>query len=117
MTRTDMVHSITSFGDRPNEERVVLDYFRGHFQNVFKRAQAMVQAHLPRHFEQNYQPNNGGAGGAGTGGVLGGGVGSVDERALYTHFTAVIDVQQTQDIIRDVKDSIFRSLLNSAAMA
>lgn len=60
---------------------MVLEYFKGHFQNVFRRCQ----------HEQSL-------------------------RELYTHFTTAIDVQQTQAIIKDVKDSIFRTLLNQAAM-
>lgn len=81
MVLSDVYGSITSYGDRPNDPQVVLEYFKGHFQNVFRRT----------------QPES-------------------STRLIYTHFTAVVDVEQTQQIIGDVQDSIFQSLLGQAAI-
>jgi hypothetical protein len=59
----------------------VLEYFKTHFQNVFRRATPPDSA-----------------------------------RHMYTHCTAVIDIEQTQAVIHDVRDSIFRASLAQSGM-
>jgi len=39
-----------------------------------------------------------------------------NRRVLYTHFTSVVDTKATQRIIGNVRDSIFRGYLQSAAL-
>jgi guanine nucleotide-binding protein subunit alpha len=39
-----------------------------------------------------------------------------NRRVLYIHLTSVVDTQTTHRIIRNVRDSIFRDYLQSAAL-
>ncbi|OBZ72029.1 Guanine nucleotide-binding protein alpha-4 subunit [Grifola frondosa] len=78
---------ITSYGERPNEYEAVVAYFKAHFTQVHRR-------------------NND------------------NNRVLFTHVTSVVssrsrvmqDTKTTQSIITDVRDSIFRGYLKSAAL-
>lgn len=70
---------ITSYGNRPNDFKSVVDYFRAHFLQVHRK-------------------NN------------------EKKRVLYSHLTNAVDVKTTRDIICNVRDSIFRDYLKSAAL-
>ena len=91
-----MRSSITSYGDRANEYDAVVAYFKAHFTQVHRR-------------------NN------------------ENNRVLFTHLTSVVvsapcpavhsrlltvtqDTKAMQSIITDVRDSIFRGYLKSAAL-
>lgn len=57
-----------------------------------------VTAYFRAHFFQVHRKNNG------------------DKRLLYTHMTSVVNTKATQSIIMNVRDSIFRSHLEGAAL-
>jgi len=79
---------VTSYGDRPNQYDHAVSYFKSHYTQVYRQSAS-------KHMEK----------------------GSPPPRLLYAHVTTMVDTEATERIISNVRDTIFRSHLKSAALA